>query len=203
MEAKLEGCASQMSGQSNEDALADYASGTLSAPTSSSQSNLSPHSVRPFVETLDKLSPQQEIRKKYIPFRVAASSARHNVDKFVIKSVLRFHGALQNEILREYKKVGYSEADLTLCAEKLDHLRKVEKVDLNAKTRTKRDYAHAINVLLSQPQYIIILKCCLTYSLMRLRDPARNHIKAGNLPVYETTIEDYLAYINSALRSEN
>ncbi len=162
----------------------------------------------------------EDISKKRITFQVESSSKRRNVDKHVVRSVLLHHSKLKKEILEEYKKYGLELKNYQIACESLETIKDLERngkqPDGEPETiathadgekagshRTKRDYGKTINAMLKLLEMQLILKCCIQHSLEQIRAPDYKRVKSGNRKIYETTLQDYLTYIEDLLKAHH
>jgi hypothetical protein len=137
--------------------------------------------------------------KKKIAFQIKSSTKRRNVDKYIVKRVVRYHLDLKDEILTEYRRSGFTENDFWVCAEKLRSVREASQPENTHEYGRRQDYAMLLNVLLGDLRYLLILKVCLQHSLRYLTDIQLRRIIQRNIPVYLATVQDYLAYVNATI----
>lgn len=133
---------------------------------------------------------KREPRKK-IPFSVDIS-AKRNVDKYIVRNILRKFPSWKDEILWDYKIRGIS-------SELFDNsyylLNEIKNQDRD-KTIKKRDYKKVILTMIETPLLLDFLECGLKkidheYSIGNF-----GCIKPENKKIYASTIKDYLSYVS-------
>ena len=154
--------------------------------------------------------------KHDIIFRIEPSALRKNVHKHVVRCVLKNYSKFKKDVLISFsnhginmEKYGQSCDTLKLLCEyekRASHLKDITKEEKleqikRGKTYIKCDHKNILNQMLAQPEMQIIMYYCIRHSLRLIKGRILWNIKMENVPIYVTTLEDYMAFIRSKVEN--
>ena len=131
----------------------------------------------------------------YLPVQLTLESKeRRNAYKFIGKGLLRMVEAYSQEIWDACKNAGF---DNDLIAVTMNNLAWSRKVDLS-KGKVSKEYGGLINSMMDHPLCRAILEFGFEKLLAELNGPHNIRIAGHNLPIFLTTLEDYLMPLRSS-----